>query len=1771
MLIIKRIYILAFIFISTFAFFSNSDLYAGDLEEFIEKVKAKNDLSIIDREKPLFKSDLEENSSSQTIRQTSDFNYSKEKWIKTRKDIEEGVFEQKFQLDKSTQNIELQEPSAPPPQLEFTDSGTSMSVTGRKVINVNYSGKKYLHQQANSTRKQSTSLFDINQQMQVRMQGKVGDKINVNVDYDDTKTDKQDISVVYKGDPNETVQNISFGDIDLSLPATEFVSYNKQLFGIRADLQTGHFKFTFIGSRTKGQTKTKQFIGNTQFQSMDILDTNYIRRKYYDISFGNVNRLPIKSGSEKVYIDQQTNEAVDGITISSMTADDLGSPSSVYSGRFKLLNAGIDYVIDYNKGIIVFSRNLNPQDVVIIDYLDANNNRLSSNTGNYKIIKTINDIYLSSATQNQELGYRRELKTYYSIGQTNIIRDDGRGNFRLSVQDLNRRDIGSTLNPPQLYPDTIEVDFEQGIFNLQKEFALETDPNTPDPQIYSPSPISKRIIHLEYYYRLKTFTLEPNIVLNSEVITIDGKKINKNEDYYIDYDSGFITFYYPDKIGSNSVINITYEVAPFAGSNNQSLVGGRISYDLSKLSMGSTLLYQGNIKSNTSPNIQELSSSIMVYEFDSALKNLNILGLKTSLSGEIAQSRMNPNLNDNAIVENMENIKQEDAASMDHNQWVIASNPSNIPSYPDSIKWTSYEINSTEINPNSANDEKQRVLEINYDLSISSEVSIVYPMSTTGLDFSQKTAIELIVQGDSSNNKINLHFGQINEDSDGSGGQTLYCSGGKVVYNAPKTEDLNCDGQLSSSEDIGWIYDPQFYHDNGYSYNPVKFGSLNGRIDTQDLNGNGRLDAQDFTGGDFGYVNDSKFKVVTNTELGLTNSLNFTGWETLVYPMVISSSDSYKWSNIKQVRFTIQKVPGSNPKGIIKIARIAAVGNAWNVSSDGYKKLSVLAVNNIDNSDYIPIYNIGGDPSKVYGDLYGSVSKQKSDKNLKNISEQALEIDYSNLYSTDTAAYVYKRFTKAIDIGNHKKLNFLIYNPKISEYDSFYLKFGDTNNFYKAKGKLDFTGWRLYTIGQVDLNNDKVPDIWVNDSKYDLEISSVGTPSLRQISMIIAGVETSTQNASGYIYLNELFVSEPIVKTGDAHKLQADFEVSNFMSFGGKYRYVDRNFETPVSAITNQDNEQETGYLNLFKPAFFPTSYTYSKQTTKTPNTYLTGDNNLVNYLQEGKVEKMDATASGILSIWILPKFNLSYARNDTKYEMQAREDTKDTYSGNTNYNVPLNIFILPNNVIFNYSYTRSLAKYDENQLRTKVNYYNTDERTQFYSTKLAFTPFSGFNFNPGYSLSQTRETKKDLNDIDNILSYPKAMQQTVELNSNLKIFSWLNPSVNYSITTIENNNLNVTTVTVAQSSAAFNIGDIKTINRNSQGAVNLTLNMNEIMPKNKLLRSFIISSSYQLQDGDVWQNVERSYDSKSQIWIRKDLTPKSKFAVKNSQTWRDTYNSTQRWQPLEGFTFSNRLKALSTISITNNFNMSKQRSFTTGTISRTRNTTLPDLVFTMSQIEKLTYSEKWMNSGILNLKYSLNNNETISVSKDINKTYGADFRFKLLDFMDTSMSYNYKNAKKRDLQKDIIVQETKHNDASLQGTFDIKKYRFTPKIDYSNDYAIGALKNVTQNTTQITPSVLIKTDIQNPKGLKLPFFKDTMVFTNRIIWTNTISYTIKKSPITQADNNRLLSISSNADYEASKNLRISINGSIQRYWHKYLKEEEYISYQAGATATLQF
>jgi len=215
-------------------------------------------------------------------------------------------------------------------------------------------------------------------------------------------------------------------------------------------------------------------------------------------------------------------------------------------------------------------------------------------------------------------------------------------------------------------------------------------------------------------------------------------------------------------------------------------------------------------------------------------------------------------------------------------------------------------------------------------------------------------------------------------------------------------------------------------------------------------------------------------------------------------------------------------------------------------------------------------------------------------------------------------------------------------------------------------------------------------------------------------------------------------------------------------------------------------------------------------------------------------------------------------------------------------------------------------------------------------------------------------------------------------------------------------------------------------------------------------------------------------------------------------------------------------------------------------------------------------YTESWMTNGQLNGRYTKRYTRTLGLSLSNEENYGTDFRFVAYKKFDTSLTYNHRTSDQRDLRVNQITSANAHQDASGQVTFDVGRWRFTPKIDWSEDKADSGGRR-TQDVYTLTPSVLVRADLSLPRGLKLPFTDQILILPNRIIWTTTTSLARRRSGLTESDNSDLLTITTSGDYEIAKNLRMTLNGGLSRLWHKHLKEEDYISYQIGTTLTFQF
>ncbi|MDR0291706.1 MAG: hypothetical protein LBI01_02820 [Elusimicrobium sp.] len=1651
--------------------------------------------------------------------------------------------------------------------------GTSISLTGRQTFGIKGEAKNYKNENKNTVSSKSFSTFLFEQQMQLKMQGKIVDRIFVDIDYDNQNADKQDISIAYRGKAGEFVQSAEFGDVQLTLPKTEFISFSKQLFGAKMHLQSGNANLRLIGSKTKGTGKSKQFRGSNVFETVTIQDKNYIRRMYYNVKGMTDAPSPffnyqIATNSELVYIDDGTSSSQ--YRFENLSYSYLDDPGAVYPARkFRLLQRGIDYTVDYVNFQIIFKKSLAVTDMVVIDYVNSAGQRLlnEGQAGTYKVLKSENDTPVSPAPG--ALG--PEIKTIYDIGRRQITRDDGNGNFTLVLQDANGKNISA--QETQLYPRDINVDFEKGIFQLKNRLA--------DASLYNNTPLSTRNLsfRVELNSKVKSYFVEPNMVVQSETVKVNGVTLKRNDDYYIDYSSGFLTFYKEGLITQEAVIDVSYETS--GGDNSDvSLLGARFDYDFTKdVGVGATVLQQGGSVPNRAPDINALDQNLTVYEADAKAKNINVTkDFQVSASGEAAKSVKDKNLFGYALIDNMDDAKQFVGGSMVFKDWLIASNPGGVNSYWGAVRWDTQEIKSLEINPNSASttDDKQSVLLINYDFTKSDEVSIVYPMSSNGADLSNKTIFELTAQGNAQGPDVNFRFGQINEISDtSSGDNTITCSKFYPDY-VPKTEDKYCRGTVSPEEDLGWIFvDPD---GTQHRYDPFSQNVYNretqpnGRADTQDLDGNGRLDPEDLSqGGSFGYdVNPANHYTITGMTGGYT--LDNTNWQTFTTPLNITNKDA--WTTVKQLRISLRHRPGTPNQGTIRIAHVGLSGNAW---TPDRQTSEITAINKTDNTDYVPIFDDNtGDGYSVFTYLYGSLDQLRSESRNKNIFEQALAFYYDTLNYAQQYA---NRTFSSMDMTTHKELRFLLFVKNPDAQSDFFVRVGTDKNYQQISvnlGGLPANRWKLVRLKLESKTGSGIPNTLtpITPGVQVTEVLAPASPSpvnFQKISLITAGVQRAAGAAgipTGEVWFNELHMADSVTAEGMAYRGDLKMQLKGWGDAGGTYRNMDDKFETPVTVATNQKNETQDYYVNLTKINHLPVKATYSQSTVETMSLLDSVNTNTISALDQGVVERKNGGVKAEYNKPAMPKISVEYSFDRANYDLAQRDDARDTYSANISQSLPAGSFVHD----YSAGYTKSdnTIDYSAAVNNAPLNaLLNTDEHTNRVNGRVSFEPWKGSSITPTYNLTTVKEDRSG--GMSSPISYPKGVQQQAGITGNFRITRWLIPALSYNVNTTETNNLTATTLTANGASRTFDVGEIKDINRSADGGVSLNFNMRDIFPENKLLANLVVSNSYKLQDADSYVNVEEGFDSRTNFWLRDGLNVKNSFAYRRNMTLRDTLNSSLKWNPFKEYSFAGVAAPLKTLSVINNFTQAMQSMEETGTRTRSVSKTLPDAVVTVSDLEKIYGGTYFLTAASLKLRMTEIENETFNTSMKRDNNYGAELRFMLIKVFDTLLSYSHTDGSNFDYASREYFEKTFYNEYVAQTSFYIKHFRLTPKFNYIESMKTERMGIVTEQYQDFIPSLNIRLDYSMPGGIWLPFVNRNYATTNRIIWNTNLSYQKRRSPFVVLNNKNYYSLDTSLDYEFSKNLRLTLNGGVQVLDHLFVASESYLGYNFGTMLTLQF
>ncbi len=136
-----------------------------------------------------------------------------------------------------------------------------------------------------SPRNRKTTAFDFNQRISMGLQGKVGTRLNVNINYDTQSTFafQNLIKLDYAPTEDDILQKIEVGNVSFPI-SNSLIRGAQSLFGVKAQFQFGKTTFTGVFSEQKSQSKTITTQGGGTIQEFDFFALEYDSDKHYFLS-----------------------------------------------------------------------------------------------------------------------------------------------------------------------------------------------------------------------------------------------------------------------------------------------------------------------------------------------------------------------------------------------------------------------------------------------------------------------------------------------------------------------------------------------------------------------------------------------------------------------------------------------------------------------------------------------------------------------------------------------------------------------------------------------------------------------------------------------------------------------------------------------------------------------------------------------------------------------------------------------------------------------------------------------------------------------------------------------------------------------------------------------------------------------------------------------------------------------------------------------------------------------------------------------------------------------------------------------------------------------------------------------------------------------------------------------------------------------------------------------------------------------------------------------
>lgn len=169
-----------------------------------------------------------------------------------------------------------------PAEKIFGPGGVQVRTSGSAAIKFGYNRNK-VDNPSLSVQNRTTGGFDFDEQINLNINARVGDKINMNLNYNTEATfdiDAKMIKLRYEGKEDEIIRLLEAGNI--SFPTnSSLIQGASSLFGIRSDLQFGKLNLQMVLSQKESTSSSVSSQGGQQINDFEIDASSYDENRHF--------------------------------------------------------------------------------------------------------------------------------------------------------------------------------------------------------------------------------------------------------------------------------------------------------------------------------------------------------------------------------------------------------------------------------------------------------------------------------------------------------------------------------------------------------------------------------------------------------------------------------------------------------------------------------------------------------------------------------------------------------------------------------------------------------------------------------------------------------------------------------------------------------------------------------------------------------------------------------------------------------------------------------------------------------------------------------------------------------------------------------------------------------------------------------------------------------------------------------------------------------------------------------------------------------------------------------------------------------------------------------------------------------------------------------------------------------------------------------------------------------------------------------------------------